>query len=154
MESRQYHEKYYSSTFNINQISFKIRNMKNFNEQNFIKELQEQRWEYIYIFATDPNCMWEIWKTLFLKVLNKHAPMQNKKVRSKNVPWITRKIKELIISRDKLKRKAIVTKLETDWYNYKQISKVNTELRDAEKSIILRKLPVKNKLKTDLENYK
>ena len=69
--------------------------MKNFNEHNFIKELQEQHWEYIYFFATDTNCMWEIWKTLFMEVLNKHSPIQNKKVRSKNVPWITRRIKEL-----------------------------------------------------------
>ena len=119
---------------NKQENTIEIRNMKNFNEQNFIKELQEQHWEYIYFFAMDPNCMWEIWKTLFLDVLNKHAPIQNKKVRSKNVPWITRRIKELIISRDKLKRKAIITNLETDWYNYKQIrNKINTELRNAKK---------------------
>ena len=32
------------------------------------------------------------------------------------------------------KRKAIITNLETDWYNYKQIrNKVNTELRNAKK---------------------
>ena len=114
--------------------TIEITNMKNFNEHNFIKELQELHWEYMYFFATDPNCMWEIWKTLFLEVVNKHAPIQNKIVRSKNVPWITRRIKELIISRDKLKRKAIITNLETDWYNYKQIrNKVNTELRNAKK---------------------
>ena len=122
------------SIMNKQENTIKIRNMKNFNEHNFINELQEQHWEYMYFFATDPNCMWEIWKTLFLEVLNKHAPIQNKKVRSKNVPWITRRIKELIISRDKLKRKAIITNLETDWYNYKQIrNKVNTELRNAKK---------------------
>ena len=79
------------SIMNKQENTIEIRNMKNFNEQNFIKELQEQRWEYKYFFATDPNCMWEIWKTLFLEVLNKHAPIQNKKARSKNVPWITRR---------------------------------------------------------------
>ena len=99
--------------------------------------------------------MWEIWKTLFLEALNKPAPIQNKKVRSKNAPWITRRKKELIISRDKLKRKAIITNLETNWYNYKQIrNKVNTELRNAKKTIILQKLLVKNKTQNSLENYK
>ena len=35
---------------------------------------------------------------------------------------------------EKLKRKAIITNLATDWYNYKQIrNKVNTELRNAKK---------------------
>ena len=79
-----------------------------------------------------------------MEVLNKHAPIQNKKVRSKNVPWITRRIKELIISAEKLKRKAIITNLETDWYNYKQIkNKVNTELRNAKKDYYSSKIASK-----------
>ena len=41
--------------------------------------------------------MWE-------KVLNKHAPIQHKKIKSGKVPWITNKIKGLINTRDKLKR--------------------------------------------------
>ena len=79
-----------------------------------------------------------------MEVLNKHAPIQNKKVRSKNVPWITRRIKKLIISAEKLKRKAIITNLETDWYNYKQIkNKVNTELRNAKKDYYSSKIASK-----------
>jgi hypothetical protein len=50
--------------------------------------------------------MWEKWKELFnfLEVLNKHAPIQHKKIKSGKVPWITNKIKGLINTRDKLKR--------------------------------------------------
>ena len=58
-------------------------------------------------------------KELFLEVLDKHAPLQHKKLRSKKVPWITNNIKKLIIQTDKLKRKAILTNLENDWSNYK-----------------------------------
>ena len=47
--------------------------------------------------------MWEIWKSIFLEVLDKHAPIQHKKLRSKKVPWITSSIKELINKRDELK---------------------------------------------------
>ena len=83
---------------------------------NFLKH-----WEYIYFFGDDPNAMWEIWKELFLEVLNKHAPIQHKKTKSSKVPWITNKIEGLISTRDKLKRKAIITKLETDWSNYKKV---------------------------------
>jgi hypothetical protein len=53
--------------------------------------------------------MWEIWKTLFLEVLDNHAPLQHKKIRTKKVPWITSAIKQLIITRDRFKRKAIIT---------------------------------------------
>ena len=74
-----------------------IRNMKNFNEEKFIAELSKQEWEYVYFFADDPNALWEIWKRIFSEVLDKHAPLQHKKLHSKKVPWITNNIKKLII---------------------------------------------------------
>ena len=55
--------------------------MKNFDNQKFVEELQDQHWEYVYFFADDPNTMWETWKKLFLEVLDKHAPLQHKKIR-------------------------------------------------------------------------
>ena len=97
-----------------------IRNMKNFNEK-FVNALLTQHKEYIYYFGENSNTMWEIWKELFLEVLHKHAPLQHKKTRSSKVSWITNKIKGLISTGDKLKRKAIITKLKTDWLNYKKI---------------------------------
>ena len=69
-----------------------IRNMKNFNEEKFIEDLLKQPWEHIYFSAEDPNAMWEIWKKIFLDVLDKHAPLQHKKIRSKKAPWITNDI--------------------------------------------------------------
>ena len=71
---------------------------------------------------------------LFLEVLNRHAPLQHKKIRAKKIPWLTSPIKELINTRDKLKRKAIITNLECDWENYKRIrNRVNIELKNAKK---------------------
>ena len=84
-----------------------IRNIKQFNEEKFLSDLQCQHWEYVYFFATNPNDMWEIWKELFLQILNKHAPVQHKRFRSKKVPWLKSAIKDLIHNRDKLKRKTI-----------------------------------------------
>ena len=59
--------------------------MKNFDNQKFVEDLQDQHWEYVYFFADDPNTMWETWKKLFLEVLDKHAPLQHKKIRSKKI---------------------------------------------------------------------
>ena len=88
----------------------------------------------MYFFAETPNAKWEIWKILFLEVLDKHAPLQHKKIRARQVPWITSSIKELISTRDKLKRKAIITNLENDWLNYTRTrNRVNIELRNAKK---------------------
>ena len=114
--------------------TLEIRNMKNFDEGKFIEELLKQHWEYVYFFADDPNAMWEIWKNVFLEVLDKHAPLQQKKIRSKKVPWITCDIKKLMNTRDKFKRKAILTNRENDWLNFKTArNKVNIELRSAKK---------------------
>ena len=82
-------------------------------------------------------------KELFLEVLNKHAPLQHKKTKSSKVPWITNKVKCLITTRNKLKRKAIITKTETDWSNYKKIrNQVNVDLTpqltaDIEKAFLM-----------------
>ena len=111
-----------------------IRNMKHFNVVKFVDELVNQHWENVYFFGDDPNAMWGIWKELFLEVLNKHAPLQHKKTKSSKVPWITNKVKCLITTRNKLKRKAIITK-SFDWSNYKKIrNQVNVDLRNAKKN--------------------
>ena len=34
-----------------------IRNMKNFNEQQFLNDLSNQSWEHVYYFADNPNSM-------------------------------------------------------------------------------------------------
>ena len=81
--------------FQKNDDFVEIRNMKNFNENNFVNELLNQHWDCIYFFGKDPNHMWELWKELFLEVLNKHAPLQHKKPKPSKVPWITTEIKSL-----------------------------------------------------------
>ena len=85
--------------------------------------------------------MWEMWKKVFLEVLDKHAPLQNKKIKSKSVPWITSKIKMLITERDKLKRKAIITKQESDWLIYKKArNQTNSGLRKAKTDYYSKKI--------------
>ena len=69
---------------------------------------------------------------MFLEVSDTHTPLQHRKVKSYKVPcsWLTSNIKELINTRDKLKRKAIITKSETDWKNYKLArNRTNIEIR-------------------------
>ena len=108
--------------------------MKKFNTKKIVENLKQQPWENVYFFADTPNAKWEIWKILFLEVLDKHASLQHKKIRARQVPWITSSIKELINTRDKLKTKAIITNLENDWLNYTRTrNKVNIELRNAKK---------------------
>ena len=82
--------------------------------------------------ALDPNQMWTEWKTKFLQIVDKHAPIRIKRVRSKNSPWITADLKERMHNRDTLKIKAIKSNDPHDWANFKRMrNKVNTEIKAA-----------------------
>jgi hypothetical protein len=71
---------------------------------------------------------------VFIQVPDKHAPLQSKKIKSKRSPWISSDIRHLMTARDNLKRKVIITKLETDQENYKKArNETNTLLRQAKR---------------------
>ena len=105
--------------------TIKFRNIKRFDQQHFIADLLGQPLERI-VLQKDTNWMWSCRKEMFLEILSKHAPIQNKRTRSFNVPSLTKEIKELILDRDKFKRKAVVANQDEDWKNYKSVrNKVN-----------------------------
>ena len=54
---------------------------------------------------SDVDGMWEIWKTLFVDVLNKHTPIQSKRIRKRgNIPWLNSEVKAKLFKRDSLKK--------------------------------------------------
>ena len=93
--------------------------------------------------ALDPNQMWTEWKTKFLQIVDKHAPIYIKRVRSKNSLWITDYyLKERMHNRDKLKIKAIKSNDPHDWANFKRMcNKVNTEIKAAKEFFTIISLP-------------
>ena len=56
-----------------------VRNFKNFNSKRFLEDLQAQPWAQLSFYEADVNAMWSCWKTMFLEVLDSHAPYQVKK---------------------------------------------------------------------------
>jgi len=115
-----------------NTKTIEFRNLKKFDEKKFIADLHCQPWIEI-LLEKDTNSMLLKWKELFLNILNKHAPIQNKRLRTRqSVPWLTGDIKGLIQNRDKLKQKAISTNQEEVWEAYKSArNKVNIALRKS-----------------------
>ena len=51
------------------------RSFKNFNEEEFLAEVELIQWDDISLFS-HPNEMWEFWKNQFLTRIDKHAPMR------------------------------------------------------------------------------
>ena len=116
------------------QGSVEYRNFKNFNVSGFLYDLQNIPWEEIR-FKRNVDEMWRLWKTFFVDVLDKHAPVRVKRLRKGgNIPWVSREEKEKLFKRDALKRKAIKTNKEEDWRLYKSSRNVaNTALRSAKR---------------------
>ena len=56
---------------------------------------------------TNPNILWEEWKSKFLAVADLHAPPITRKVRSEYAPWITENIKKSMKNRDYLKKRPL-----------------------------------------------
>lgn len=80
----------------------------------------------------DFNQMWTEWKTIFLQIVDKHAPVHIKHVRSKSCLWITAGLKERMHNRNTLKIKASNLNDPHKWANFKRMhNKVNTEIKVA-----------------------
>ena len=62
------------------------RSFCNFNRENFRRDISRQDWSYN---SNDPNVLWADWKAKFLSIVNSHAPIKTKCVRSRKVTWIT-----------------------------------------------------------------
>ena len=108
--------------------------LKKFKASNFLDDLYGVPWEEIRN-KSDVDGMWEIWKTLFVDVLDKHAPIRSKRQRKKgNIPWLNREVKAKLFKRDYLKKKATQTNNENDWKFYRSSrNDANNALRCAKK---------------------
>ena len=87
------------------QTRYKVRNFKRFSEFDFIRKLSGIPW-YVTTQISNPNNCWQIWKSFFVEVLDKHAPVNHKCIKNKIVSWINSNIKKLIRYRDFHKKRA------------------------------------------------
>ena len=80
----------------------------------------------------DRNEMWDVWKSLFLEVVNKYAPMRKRNVKSKSSPWITSKLRQKMRKRDFFKKKKVNQNSQQEWNDYKKArNEVNAIIREA-----------------------
>ena len=60
----------------------------------------------ILYISSDANEMWILWKSFFLDILNKHAPVTNIQVKGNKIPYVTSELKAMIRKKDYLRAKA------------------------------------------------
>ena len=100
----------------------RIRDMKNFNENNFINELKNLKLEEVLKTIPDLNMKYEYFHDKILYLINKNAPMRDatKKENKRNhKPWITSGILKSIKQKNKLLKKFLKTKDNFYYCRYK-----------------------------------
>ena len=85
--------------FKFKSRKINIRSCNNYNVSQFKTDLREIPWE-------DVQSSWNSFKQTLTNIINRHAPLIEKKVRGRDCPWLTYEIKEKMYERDHLLKKA------------------------------------------------
>ena len=90
----------------ISNVRTGVRNFRKFDHVVFQLDIEKIPTEQITFVFKDVNEMWLLWKTFFVDILNKHAPITNIKVKSNHLPYVTSELRGLIRQRDYLRANA------------------------------------------------
>lgn len=111
--------------------SITVRDYSKYDKEAVKNELREIPWENC-LATVNVNDAWNLFKRYIKLVINKHAPLKDRKVRGKENPWLTREIKRLMHTRDFFLRRFKKTNAERDWSNYKRLRNIVTnQIRTA-----------------------
>ena len=122
------------------------RNFKNFDADAFNEDLKNLSWHEI-LSMKDANTMWTKWKTLFLTVLERHAPHKMRRVKHKQMPWMSAELKKLINEKHKMKARANKSSNPNDWEQFKKLRNlINNRLKEAKATYY------KSQIKSNAEN--
>ena len=84
--------------------------MKTFNEQAFLSDVAGINLEQMLNETDDINVLVNHWTNIFSLIVDKHAPLCEMRVSEKYCPWIDRDLRDLMLTRDKLKGSAVKSK--------------------------------------------
>ena len=102
----------------FNPRTIKCRDYKNYDQTTVSAELSVVHWDIVYN-TPDPDTAWNNLQQILSETINRHASLINKRVKGKPAPWLNADVKEIMNHRDKLHRKFLKSKSNTDWNMYK-----------------------------------
>ena len=111
--------------------SIRFRNYKQFSPELFLNDLDL---ELKQNFSINDNLeiTWDSFKNSFLKISNRHAPINIRRLKNRCNPWITKDIVSLMYTRDHYHKKANHDKSSAEWTEYKKYrNKVTKEIRKS-----------------------
>ena len=113
-----------------------IRNERNYNEVSFVEDVKNIPMNIVY-GVDDPDEKLELFNTMFLNCLERHAPMKRAKITRPPAPWLKdESIKDLQKQRDKLRRETRHINDSTLWNNYRQLrNTLKSKIKKAKKNL-------------------
>ena len=107
--------------------------MKHFNEEAFVADVACICWEQMLLETDDINVLVNDWSNFFSIIIDKHAPLIEMRVSETYCPSIDKDLKNLMKTRDKLKKCAVKTKsiILMDSYRHmrNKVNAVNIKLK-------------------------
>ena len=85
----------------------KCRSFKNFDVQNFLVDLEDQTWDIISEEHQNinVNTAYENFNNKFIKIPNKHAPFNERKIQPKQIPYMNKALKSAVYKKKMLYNK-------------------------------------------------
>ena len=123
------------------------RDQRRFNEDDFRKELCE------VLNYKGTNINFTEFQELFLKVLDKHAPLKEKTVRANEMPYMTKALRKAIMTRSRLENKYHRDRTTDSYEKFKKQKKFCNRLRYRERKKYYEDLE-ENKIKDVREFWK
>ena len=100
-------------------IKFEGRSYRNYNRDNFQRDLIGEDWDGFYQ-CQDPNLCWDTMYNLIVENLENYCPTKTYKVKEVADPWISREALELIKDKDRAMARTRRSSKPEDWLEAKR----------------------------------
>ena len=111
--------------------TIKCRDYSKYNHRDLARDVENYDWSPVDT-ANNVNTAWDYLNQALTYIVNQHAPLITKRVKGRQCPWLSHKVKTIMNTRDKILRKARKSNKECDWSMYKRLRNMcNNKVKQA-----------------------
>ena len=123
-----------------------IRDMKRYNIQDLETIIRlDKRWEALWVESILVDDLWKIMHAILTESVDVLCPWAKKKCQIDKPTWVTKEVKRSIHEKNMLYRKAVSSKEEDDWENFRMVKKATSKLIVETKGKVMRDKLVENR---------
>ena len=116
--------------------TFKYRGYKKLSNEKFVHEFSLIPFQVIEIFDDLDDSYW-LWNELTMQVINEHAPIKSRTIKSHRVPYMNGELRRAINIKNMLRRKYDKVNNNKTWNRYRSQRNLVTKLRKKSINVYL-----------------